>query len=225
MWFKKDIKEKKVCLRFDDESGRTLLEIIAVCAIMGVLSVSTILFYRQIMNSHEAETFYEDFRTRALLYAGKKEKSVFSTAISEKTTYGNLSINYKENTPAKGYFALELPGLKTALCNILVKKNWIVYTTANKDSKNEALSAQRIYIDGKAYAPEALPKKCPSGDNVTFKVSYKSTYAAANVTMPDLCSSSCTKPCQACGASGECYLLCEDCDEITGTCPEPPESE
>lgn len=215
--FKQNTRKKDAV----SERGRTLLEIIAVVAIMGVMSVGTIAFYKRIMNNHEAEALYEDFRVRSILYAGKKERSKFSTEMGKKTTYGNLAFDFRENNPDKGYFYLGVSGLKTALCDLLLKKNWVIYTSPDRSTKNQSLSALRIYIDNHAYAPEGLPSRCPSGDNVSFKVVYKMTYMPSDAELPDLCAGGCDKPCQACGENGECYFLCDDCDEDTGTCPEP----
>ena len=203
--------EKSRC--FAQEEGRSLLEIIAVVAIMAVLSVGVIAFYRTVMNHQEAEALYEDIRARAILYAERKENARFSTEMREKATYGTLEIDHKP-VPDTNYFKLEVANLKTALCNILLGKTWLVMIGEN--SRHQSLSASRIYINEQAYDPGSLPEHCPEGDNVLFSVVYRSVYSVAGGDLPALCGpgGSCAEDCQYC-ENGECKV-CDPCNE--GSC-------
>lgn len=191
-----------------NQSGRTMMELIAVFAIMSILAVGTIALYRLIMNSHKADTLYDDIRVRALLNTEGKGK--FTNQNGDPSTYGNsLVVTY--NQPP-GYFSIAVYDVDPDVCRRLMKQDW----TSNSGTNSKNLAPERIYVDGVPYEPTNLPNSCPPRP-VTVKISYRSSKAKPLVDkLPVMCSNGTVcEPCQDC-INGECQSTCqanEICDK------------
>ncbi len=94
-------------MKFKNEHGRSMVEMLGVLAVIGVLSVGGITGYRYAMNKHRANEFMKDFQIIMLdssnwarTLPGKSAPSGGDTALCGKG--GSFKIGYNPNTFTAG---------------------------------------------------------------------------------------------------------------------------
>ncbi len=120
------------------ESGRSMLEMIMVIAIIIILTIGALMGYRQVISRHDATNLYEDIMTRAESVRGSnfQGKSTYDSGMGNKTRSGlDMSVPQKEN----GTFTILVKDVPANACLPLKQKDW-------KD-------ALRISIDDVAHRP------------------------------------------------------------------------
>ena len=176
------------------ELGRTMFEMLAVVAIIILLGYLSLGMYNFAMDTQKAGALHDDFRVRAALNIENKGKK-FSTAMKNTSTY-DLPMNVTADSPAKGYFLVQVDGVKKGICKKLLSK-------IQDDIDKGKMRAERIYINNAVY-PEGIAS-CPS-EAASVGVAFKSA------TGPGQLSPRCMNndPCGACEScqSGECRFFC-----------------
>ena len=186
-----------------EQSGRSMLEMLGVLAIMGLISIGVFAIYRSTLNAQLADTLYNDFRVRSVFSSERKSFFASGTKLQDngdipdkdrsrmtRSTYGN-PLSIQQNTPLKGYFTITVFDVQPPVCQRLLTKEW----PTDQNGKKMA----QIYIDSKPY-PSAI-QKCPD-KHVSFAVAYRSSHA-----MSELNLITCTK-------DEDC--ICLDANNCTG---------
>jgi len=123
------------------QSGRSMIEMILVIAIIILLSVGALVGYRQIINRHHANSLYEDVLTEADSLRGRnyRGKTTYDSGIGNSTRQGLRMTTDKsqENT-----FSIIVGNVPVEVCFGLKNKDW-------KD-------ALRVKINGIAYKTDAI---------------------------------------------------------------------
>ena len=109
------------------EAGRTLIETLAVIAIIGILSVSGLNLYAKAMNTIRANYIMEQVYIKANELVENKVATRHRTADITMNSDGNLSYGYSIDTTATGLsgaiITVKLTGdFSAGLCKILKKK-------------------------------------------------------------------------------------------------------
>ncbi len=185
------------------QSGRTMLEIISVMAMIGVLTIGSIAFYRFVMNYQQSKALYNDFKVRSALNMEGKGR-IFSTDMENKSTY-DKEMTVAQNFPQYGFFKITAQGVEQAICKRLIKEEWPEHS--------------RIYLDDKPFGSAIT--ECPQKD-VAFSVVYRSTRTRQE--LPPLCTPDST--CEGCTScqNGECRAgcssgnVCYDNACVVGSC-------
>lgn len=96
------------------ESGRSMVEMLGVLAVMGVLSVGGVAMYTSAMNKHRANELLNEANKRAAIVAMQitSGRTIPSIAEFDNTTFSE-TVDY---TPATKRFSFTLSGIDTAVC-------------------------------------------------------------------------------------------------------------
>ncbi len=124
-----------------NESGRSMLEVIGVLAIVGVLTSGGVLGYRYAMDKYRATSTINEMNKRSLIYSqqslvGNKELS--QTEFKNTTDMGYpISVNLIEKQP---YFRIELTNVPKRVCQNIVNAEWYLpmalYVNGRPDTGN-----------------------------------------------------------------------------------------
>lgn len=180
-----------------------MLEIISVMAVIGVLTIGSIAFYRFVMNYQQSKALYNDFQVRASLNMERKGR-IFSTDMENKSTY-DKEMSVEQDSPQHGFFKITAKGVEQAICKRLIKEEWPPHS--------------RIYLNDQPFGSAIT--ECPEED-VAFSVVYRSTRTRQE--LPTLCTSDST--CEGCTScqNGECLAgcpsgkVCYDNTCVVGSC-------
>lgn len=131
------------------ESGRSMVEIIAVLALMGVLSGAGIAGYKFAINKKEANDIIDEINKRAVTASSQLISGAGVINLEEYGNHGairdypvNSFYPYYENDDS--YFALEVQNVPKGICDIIFKLDWetsydiIINDNENNDSCSEA---------------------------------------------------------------------------------------
>ena len=124
-----------------NETGRSMLEMIGVLAIIGVLSAGGIAGYRYGMDKYHATTTINEINRRSLVYSQQmmlKNKELSGSEFKNTTDLGYpISVNKIENQP---YFRIELDNVPKGVCKNIVSADWLLpfalYVNGRPDSGN-----------------------------------------------------------------------------------------
>ena len=122
-----------------NETGRSMLEMIGVLAIIGVLSAGGIAGYRYGMDKYHAATTINEINRRSLVYSQQmmlKNKELSGSEFKNTTDLGYpISVNKIENQP---YFRIELDNVPKGVCKNIVSADWLLpfalYVNGRPDS-------------------------------------------------------------------------------------------
>ncbi len=197
---RKILRERSLRVTGGYESGRSMVEMLAVLAIISILGIAAIIMYRSVMDGYKADTLYNDIKTRLILANERKER-LFSTDLGNQSTFG-LPILLERNKPVMGYNKVTITNVPENICKRLLMKEW----PADTAEKSKA----RIYVNNLPYPTKI--QKCPDGLS-TFAVAYRSSFALDN-NLAKICTEN--SECNACEKclNGECKIDCGD----HGTC-------
>ncbi len=120
---KKDTRTKK------NESGRSMVEMLGVLAIMGLLSIGGVIGYRWAMDMYYASATIKEINQRAVVYSqqmigGQSELSSKEFDPENATAFGYpLTASVIENQP---HFRIELNAVPKRVCQNIVDADWYV---------------------------------------------------------------------------------------------------
>ena len=193
------------------ETGRTMLEMIAVIVLIILLSIGSLSGYKQVVARHQATVLHQDIMVEASSRRGDnaQKKSTYDSGLGSKTRQG-LTMKTERSSDT---FTIIVNEVSAALCSPLKKKDW-------KD-------ALRIKINNDVYKPYDPDKpndpnqiQCPSGDD-NFNLSLIFPYKVSAIeAYQDFCHNDddCMR-CQTChAATGTCQNDCEAGTCVAGTC-------
>ena len=193
------------------ETGRTMLEMIAVIVLIILLSIGSLSGYKQVVARHQATVLHQDIMVEASSRRGDnaQKKSTYDSGLGSKTRQG-LTMKTERSSDT---FTIIVNEVSAALCSPLKKKDW-------KD-------ALRIKINEDVYKPydpdnpnDPNQIQCPSGDD-NFKLSLIFPYKVSAIeAYQDFChnDNDCMR-CQTChAATGTCQNDCDTGTCIAGTC-------
>ena len=193
------------------ETGRTMLEMIAVIVLIILLSIGSLMGYKQVVARHQATVLHQDIMVEASSRRGDnaQKKSTYDSGLGSKTRQG-LAMKTERSSDT---FTIIVKEVSAALCSSLKKKDW-----------DDAL---RIKINGNVYKPynpdnpnDPNQIQCPSGDD-NFDLSLIFPYKVSAIeAYQDFCreNSECMS-CQTCNTTtGTCQNDCETGTCIAGAC-------
>ena len=173
------------------ETGRTMLEMIAVIVLIILLSIGSLMGYKQVVARHQATVLHQDIMVEASSRRGDnaQKKSTYDSRLGNKTRQG-LTMETERSSDT---FTIIVNEVSAALCSSLKKKDW-------KD-------ALRIKINKAVYLPNDPDQiQCPSGDD-NFKLSLIFPYKVSAIeAYQDFCHN-----------DDDC-MRCQTCHAATGTC-------
>ena len=173
------------------ETGRTMLEMIAVIVLIILLSIGSLMGYKQVVARHQATVLHQDIMVEASSRRGDnaQKKSTYDSGLGHKTRQG-LAMETERSSDT---FTIIVKEVSAALCSSLKKKDW-----------DDAL---RIKINGNVYKPNDPNQiQCPSGDD-NFELSLIFPYKVSAIeAYQDFCRN-----------ESEC-MSCQTCNTTTGTC-------
>ena len=196
----------------DAETGRSLLEMIAIFAVMVLLSLASIYIYQTAMIINESDTIHDDLLMRGGL---KKEgrpnqRTIFSTDMDKKTRLGR---DIEEREEADGYYySYTVAHIERGICERLLKLSWPNADRIKLNEKTYPLTeSYRVKFEGNE-KPE-----CRSDDNNAFTVTFKKNTGATGSYIRRACTktSDCpgTRECKDGVCEDKCNPEC-DVDEI-----------
>ena len=198
--------------RQNNQSGRSLLEILMVLAVIGVLTVGGLGLYRKAIAIHEANLIYEDILTQgeAVRHRGSAtNKNIYDSTIGKKSRSGRDMTFCPENRagdscPVQGVktFGIKVSDITPESCATLKGKEWPLDVVA------------RVKIGNKAYHP--LEINC---EGIEDKFDLTAVFWSNHVTASERRDSSSILP-SLCSAEGTC-LSCQTCQNnvCVNTCP------
>ncbi len=201
---------KKSAIKKNQE-GRTLLEILAVLAIIGALTAGGLILYSRAGSKRNANLIYEDILVQSehIRHRGKATgKSIFDSAVGNKTRSG-LMMSSIINTNS---FSITVHDISKEDCADLSQKDW----PTDRISK--------IKIDNIEYPPNEFI--CPTNHNfdltAIFLTGNNKDDDENKEEIQDPCANECLD-CQRC-QQGECIDTCEPGEECLPT-PASPKGE
>ena len=201
---------------FFAETGRSMLEILAVITIICVFSIGSIIFYNQTNDKQKAKNDYEEMlmAVSSRLNKGtfRTDKGIADTQWNKKKTRRGNQILTEKNCPQNA-ITVTVDQVSPGVCKELLKKNWNMlqkplsfYRAAEFGEICSGLPP-KIMRDGYYITSEADCERVkPSGEWQTFSVSYP---MKADVVARRLCKT-----------NAECYSCesCSDANVCTSTC-------
>lgn len=173
------------------ESGRSMIEMIAVIGVVIVLTMGALTGYKQVVASHQAISLHEDILVQAQAQKGHnyRNKSIYDSGIGKKTRMGlRMDAAKAENGDT---FSIVVQNVATDTCSYLIKKDW-------KD-------AVRLKINNLIYTPqniECVSIKESGQEKFTFEVIFPKTKASVSAF---------ERTCDQC-------MSCEECNSTMNIC-------
>ena len=215
---------------FFAETGRSMLEILAVITIICVFSIGSIIVYNQTNNKQKARNDYEEILMVTSSYLNKgtfrTDKGIADTQWNKKKTRRGNQILAEKNCPQNA-ITVTVDQISPEVCKELLKKNWNTpqkplsfYRTAEFGEICSGLPA-KITRDGYYITSEADCERVkPSGEWQTFSVSYP---MKADVVARRLCKTNAEcYSCESCSDANVCESTCgaDQYCHSDGTCQE-----
>ena len=117
---------KKTGMTQGDESGRSMVEMLGVLAIMGVLAIGGIIGYRYAVDKYNANEIINEVKKRAIVassqYTAGQSVSLSEFPIKINQNYPTSLIAAYENRPS--YFGIKVDNIKEGVCNQILNLNW-----------------------------------------------------------------------------------------------------
>ena len=197
-----------------NESGRSLLEMIAIFALMMLISLGGLKIYQWAMASHDAAIIHDDLMARGKLNQEGKpgQKKLFATDLFDKNAKKNAdgqfvtaARNGKEITASEEadgyYYSYSVGGINEPTCKRLIRQSWA--------------GADRIKVNNTTYKISTGQNTkgqivgSPECDNTnTIQVTFSKNTGAKGSYIPKTCSNN-----SNCPASRSCQ---------NGICVDPP---
>ncbi len=112
--------------RKGDESGRPMVEMLGVLAIMGVLAIGGIIGYRYAVDKYNANEIINEVKKRVVVassqYTAGQFVSLSEFPIKINQNYPTSLIAAYENRPS--YFGIKVDNIKEGVCNQILNLNW-----------------------------------------------------------------------------------------------------
>ena len=109
-----------------NETGRSMVEMLGVLAVVGVLSIGGVAGYRYAVDKMNANEIINELKKRAITAS---QQRVLGQGIN-LAEYGAILGKYAVGIPADGYpnnpsaFALEVKGIPEGVCNHILRSDW-----------------------------------------------------------------------------------------------------
>lgn len=173
------------------QSGRSMVEMLGVLAIIGVLSITAIAGYNYAINKYRTNETIQDMQLRLTdvlrTKAGPAEKIEMEMGSVTKIGY---PIEAKVSDTDVNYFSFELQNVPSAVCKQLVKSDWKLpihlYVNTQKDPDSSV---------------------CDSAENVPMRFEFSKEFLQ-NGTPPEETEPETTDPCAGkplIDKNGSCY--------------------
>ena len=111
----------------DFQFGRSMLEILAVIAIICILSIGTIEIFYRTVSSQEADRISEDVKMLAMSFQGKgtalRNKGIADTQLVREKTRSGRDLAVVSDCP-KGAITIKVKEIDRRTCEYLMKKDW-----------------------------------------------------------------------------------------------------
>ena len=146
-----------------NESGRSMLELISVLAIIGVLTISAIALYQYGMDETIAQNTYEEIQKRAAtsLERFKDRRYKFdSRPVANETAYG-YGITVSEHDTNREYIVVTVDGVSKNVCEHLIRKA--------KKTTTKLLSPTGITVNTRSYRFNELNETICSQDDLNMQ--------------------------------------------------------
>ena len=107
------------------ESGRSMVEMLGVLAVIGVLSVGGISGYTLAMNKHRANTVAADLMKRAVVISAQRQLGQPAPNMdSFGYKVGDYTIDKNVDTPAADKFAMKVKAVPQEVCEKILALDW-----------------------------------------------------------------------------------------------------
>ena len=203
----------------DSESGRSMVEMLGVLAIMGVLAIGGIAGYRYAMDKYNANEILNEVRKRAVTASQQRilgrtiDLSEWSNTIQGHPV--TTADNYNGDT---SFFTLTVSGIEQGVCDLVIKEK-IPFAVEEKvgevvvgedtrcaEGENAVTFAFKNTLDGEEPEPDLCENvMCPEGTNC-------SNGRCLCPTGQEVCGTIC------CLANQMCSSDVGGCVDVTGAC-------
>ena len=220
---KQRVNEKKKTR--ENESGRSMVEMLGVLAIMGVLAIGGIAGYRYAMDKYNANEILNEVRKRAVTASQQRilgrtiDLSEWSNTIQGHPV--TAADNYNGDT---SFFALTVSGIEQGVCDLVIKEK-IPFAVEEKvgevvvgedttcaEGNNDIMFAFKNTLDGEgAIGGGEEPDPC---ENVTCPAgtSCSKGMCICSETGQEVCGTIC------CPANQMCSSDVGGCVDVSGAC-------
>ena len=113
--------------RKGDESGRSMVEMLGVLAIMGLLAIGGIMAYRYAVTKYQANETFNELRRRVVVHS---QQSIIGTPLSQVEMGETTQLGYPIAVARvdSGFFELTLQDIDNNLCREMVRTGWTLPT-------------------------------------------------------------------------------------------------
>ncbi len=113
--------------RKGDESGRSMVEMLGVLAIMGLLAIGGIMAYRYAVTKYQANETFNELRRRVVIHS---QQSITGTPLSQVEMGETTQMGYPIAVARvdSGFFELTLQDIDKRLCQEMVRTGWTLPT-------------------------------------------------------------------------------------------------
>ncbi|MBQ3695372.1 MAG: hypothetical protein II938_00150 [Alphaproteobacteria bacterium] len=106
------------------ESGRSMVEMLGVLAIIGVLSVGGIAGYTMAMNKHRANETIGRLMNRAVVVSGQRQLGQTASLSGFNENDGAYTIPNNVDTNTEGKFKLTIQNIPESVCSKIITMEW-----------------------------------------------------------------------------------------------------
>ena len=109
----------------ENESGRSMVEMLGVLALMGVLAIGGVMGYRWAMTKYQANETFNELRRRVIVHS---QQSITGSPLTQVELGDKTQLGYPITVTGieGGFFELTLTGVENDLCREMVRTGWIL---------------------------------------------------------------------------------------------------
>ena len=189
-----------------NESGRSVIELLSVLTIMTVITIGIIGLYQYGVDEAIAQDTYEEIQKRAVtnMERFKGHKYMFDARPAHNVTAHGYSITAGSDSTNPNYVVVSVTGLTQSVCNHIMRK-------ARKIRK-KMLPVYYLRLNKAIYEANAFPDECPNEASINLQLFFYRSFDPSRE--PNKLFSVCTSNSQ-CQTSPD---SCSTCDTDQRIC-------
>lgn len=204
---------------FKSERGRSMVEMLGVLAVVGVLSIGSIIGYRYAVDKYKAGETIEELNRRVLVYSIQAEKGNETFFADEFDTQTKMGYPVSKHLLDETFFDIVLSQVPQGVCKQIVKSDWqtpaAVYvnnTLADSSSVcNQDKNTLAFEFDASLEGTQEAPPHCTQNSDCT---------SGCDICVEGVCKENC-KASQSCVRDinvGGAELCCAKDKILDGVC-------
>ena len=208
----------------ENESGRSMVEMLGVLALMGVLAIAGVMGYRWAMDKYRATDTINEVNRRAIVHSTQLMSSGVLNAsefpLETRQGYGTEATLLTGNQT--GYFEISLTDVPGGVCREILKSDWVwpvmkkangIDYTGNADICRTDTGVRMVFVFSSDLSGKSADfrQRCQKDDDCR---------SACGVCDNGYCSSQCREG-ETCGRTydnSEFYACCSNDKVLNGVC-------